>query len=133
MDCAEITIEADSVLEVLLEERGIGTENVKRTIASAEETGNVFIHSVTGHCLAYFRASAVTYWVEYVRKGDSYRVLTAYSHRMEARCGPVTSTGPKKATEWVCRECGVSVEAARVKLTYLDETFAADIPACPSC
>ena len=43
---------------------------------------------------------------------------------------------PKKAeagTGWLCSACDVSLETATVKLAYLDETFAVDLPACPCC
>jgi hypothetical protein len=39
----------------------------------------------------------------------------------------------RAATDWSCLKCSVSLELATVKLTYLDETFAADTLACPSC
>jgi hypothetical protein len=39
----------------------------------------------------------------------------------------------KKDPEWLCVECGAFLEMATVKLTYLDETFAAETLACPSC
>jgi predicted RNA-binding Zn-ribbon protein involved in translation (DUF1610 family) len=39
----------------------------------------------------------------------------------------------KETAEWACVKCGLALELATVKLAYLDETFGADIPACPSC
>ena len=36
-------------------------------------------------------------------------------------------------TGWLCASCDLPLAVATVKLTYLDETFAADLPACPSC
>ncbi|MBT0894439.1 DNA-binding protein [Geobacter hydrogenophilus] len=34
---------------------------------------------------------------------------------------------------WLCAKCDLPLELAAVKLTYLDETFVVDLPACPSC
>ena len=36
-------------------------------------------------------------------------------------------------TDWLCTACALPLELATVKLAYLDETFAVDIPACPAC
>jgi hypothetical protein len=37
------------------------------------------------------------------------------------------------STDWHCTACALPLELATVKLAYLDETFAVDIPACPAC
>jgi hypothetical protein len=43
------------------------------------------------------------------------------------------SKKPPQECDWVCVRCDAPLEFAVVKLAYLDETFAADIPSCPSC
>jgi hypothetical protein len=119
---------------VLLEERGIKSEDIRKTIAAAEQMKNLFRNSATGHTLAYHRPSKISYWVEYVREGDIYRICRAYSHRMVILEGFNLPAKQKKTLpEWLCVECSISLELATVKLTYLDETFAAETPACPSC
>lgn len=133
MKSDEIKTVIDSKTTALLEDRGIRTGDVKRTIAFAEQANNVFVHSVAGCCLGYFRGSNTTYWVEYMREGDYYSIKTAYSHKMEVWRGSNAATKSRKTTEWMCRDCKVLLEAARVKLTYLGETFAVDFPACPRC
>jgi ferredoxin len=44
---------------------------------------------------------------------------------------PPKSPGTER--DWMCGACRVPLEQATVKLTYLDETFGADLPSCPSC
>jgi hypothetical protein len=74
-------------VESLLKERGILCEDVQKTIHHAETTGEKFINVSTDRSLASFRPDRVTYWVEYGKVGDEYRVYTAYSHRMEMKRG----------------------------------------------
>ncbi len=65
-----------------LEERLVLVEDIQRVIAYAEKTGNKFRKRDNGHWLAAFRPTAVTYWVEYSQRGDSFVIHNAYSHRM---------------------------------------------------
>ena len=119
---------------MLLDMRGIKSEDIRKVVAAAEGVKNIFRNTATGHSLAYHRPSRVTYWVEFGREGDFYRIYRVYSHRMEILEGFNLPAKQKKTIpEWLCMECGVSLELATVKLTYLDETFAAETPACPSC
>jgi hypothetical protein len=133
-DYETIKIEMAPDIGMLLEERGIRGEDIRRVIAYAEQTRKIFRNSTTGHCLACHRASKITYWVEYGREGDSCRIFGAYSHRMEILEGfNMPSKQKETISEWLCVECDIFLELATVKLTYLDETFAAETPACPSC
>jgi hypothetical protein len=121
-------------IEMLLEERGIRVQDVRRVIAYAEDTKKVFRSTITNHYIAYHRPSKVTFWVEYGREDDSYRIYRAYSHRMEIlESLNMPAKHKEKSQEWLCVQCGASLELVTVKLTYLDETFAAEAPACPSC
>ena len=133
-DHETIKIEMGPHIGMLLEERGIKSEDIRKVVATAEHMKNLFRNTATGRSLAYHRPSKITYWVEYGREGDSYRIYRAYSHRMEILEGFNLPAKQKKTiSEWLCTECGVFLELATVKLTYLDETFAAETPACPSC
>lgn len=67
----------------LMEERLILVEDIQQVIAHAEQSGQKLLNPESGHFLAHFRPNTVTYWVEYVPQDDGYRVLNAYSHRME--------------------------------------------------
>jgi hypothetical protein len=132
-DHEEVTIEVEPQIGPRLEERGIRAEDIQKVIARAEATKNVFRNITTGHNIACYRSSKTTFWVEYGRVGDLYRIYNAYSHRMEILEGFNLPAKLKKSTDWVCLKCGAPLELAIVKLTYLDETFAAETPACPSC
>lgn len=124
----------DPQVEALLEERRITEEEIRNVIESADSARSVFTHSLTGRCLASLSLPNATTWVEYSRDADSFRVYSAYTHRMKIIEGfnmpPKVKGG---AMEWLCMKCSVPLELATVKLTYLDETFAADTPACPVC
>ena len=128
-----MNLEIDARISTLLEERGIGTEDIMKVLTDARETGSVYRHNVTGRLLASSRPKRTTYWVEYERRGDSYTIYNAYSHRMEILHGFNMASKRKEATEWVCVRCGLGLELASVKLAYLDETFGSDLLACPSC
>ena len=66
-----------------MEERLILVEDLRRAIARAEKTGYKFSNRQTGHFLASFRPTNVTYWVEYSVQGDAFVVHNTYSHRMQ--------------------------------------------------
>jgi hypothetical protein len=129
-----IKIVMDPHMETLLKKRGIKSEDIRKVIAAAEHLKNLFENTATGHILAYHRPSNVTYWVEYSRESGFYRIHRAYSHRMEILEGFNLPAKQKQTlSEWLCMECRVSLEPATVKLAYLEETFAAETLACPSC
>jgi len=127
-------MEIDPELEPVLEKRGIKTEDIHKIVAAPEGQKNSFKNTTTGHFLVYSRPSHTTYWVEYGRENNRYRIYRAYSHRMEVLEGfNLPAKVNQSFPEWLCTKCGIALELATVKLTYLEETFAAETPACPSC
>jgi hypothetical protein len=127
-------LQMDRQLQTLLEERGIRHETLRQVISSAEAERRFHTDPASGHKLAYLSLPQVTYWVEYLPDAQGYTLFRAYSHRMKILEG--FNLPPKQAAEpltWRCAVCEVDLEMAAVKLTYLDETFAVDLPACPSC
>jgi NADPH-dependent glutamate synthase beta subunit-like oxidoreductase len=70
-------------VRAVMETRLILAEDVQRVIEHAETSGESFLNRDSGHSLAFFKPNFITYWVEYSREGDQYRVHDAYSHRME--------------------------------------------------
>ncbi len=79
------TLHISEEVEKLLEERMILVEDVRRTIAYAEQTGDKIENPATGRLVASIRPVSVTYWVEYSPVEDGFAVHNAYSHRMEVR------------------------------------------------
>lgn len=75
-------------VERLMADRRILKDDLQNTIHHAETTGEKFINPSTGRSLAFLRPGRVTYWVEYSRVGEDYRIHSAYSHRMEMKRGP---------------------------------------------
>jgi glutamate synthase (NADPH) small chain len=86
----EPTLDAEQAIRLLvapavrevLDQRMILDDDLREVIAHAERTKEKFV-SPAGRCLACHRPASVTYWVEYAPEGDGFRVLNAYSHRME--------------------------------------------------
>lgn len=119
----------------LLEARGIREEDIRQVLSFAESGRQFLIHEVTGHQLAHFTPTNVTFWVEYLPQDDGYRIYNAYSHRMKIIVGgyDIPSKKERVETGWLCAACALPLQMAVVKLTYLDETFAADLPSCPNC
>jgi glutamate synthase (NADPH) small chain len=70
-------------VQARLEERLILVEDIQSVIEYAERMNSKLLNPATGHLLAYYRPTAVTYWVEYSPQGDAFVVHNAYSHRME--------------------------------------------------
>ncbi len=69
-----------------LEGRHILKEDILRVIYEAEQNKTAFLDRQSGHLLASWRPSRVTYWVEYSvderPEGRVFTVHDAYSHRM---------------------------------------------------
>lgn len=80
-----IELRMSEEMRLLLEQRMILVEDVRRTIENAEQTGDKLENPATGHFLASYRSACVTYWVEYSTEGSAFVVHNAYSHRMEVR------------------------------------------------
>lgn len=130
----DIHLAVDPALARVIEERRIELDDIRKVIAHASSTGHVFVNMATGYRLASLRPSTTTYWVEYRQEDTTYEIARAYSHRMMILEGfnmPPKSPGADPV--WRCGACHVPLEQATVKLTYLDETFGADLPSCPSC
>jgi hypothetical protein len=129
-----VEIKIDPQARPLLDERRIAVDEIRKVIEFAESTKYLFTNRVTGHCLGSLNLSNTTYWVEYGRETDSFMVYGAYTHRMKILEGLNMPAKVKStSTDWACSKCSVPLESVTVKLTYLDETFAADTLACPSC
>ena len=81
----DIQLIIDKEVRSLMKERLILEGDIKKVIGMGEKSNNRFFNPENGHCLAFRRIVNVTYWVEYEKLGDSFRVITAYSHRMDVQ------------------------------------------------
>jgi len=127
-------LQVPSHVQSQLEERGIREEDIRQVLFFAESGSQFHTHGATGHRLAYFTPSKVTYWVEYGMEEGGCRIYSAYSHRMRILQGfNMPSKKVPTETGWLCAACELPLALATVKLAYLDETFAVDLPACPAC
>lgn len=124
----------DPQVAKVLEDRGIREENIRQVISFAAAQKKFHLQPATGHRLASFSPDKVTYWVEYAEEEGSCRILAAYSHRMKILEGfNLPSKKEPVETGWSCAACNLPLEVASVKLKYMEETFAVDLPACPAC
>jgi len=75
-------------VQQMVEDRLILVEDMQRVLENAERSGKRMFNAQTGHFLAYFKPTSVTYWVEYTPQPDgAFLVHRAYSHRMEIGMG----------------------------------------------
>ena len=72
----------DREVRSLLEQRRILDTDLQQVIHHAETTKRAFINQDNGHILAGLRPVRVTYWVEYTREDNAFRIHSAYTHRM---------------------------------------------------
>lgn len=121
-------------LRTLIEKRGIREEDIRSVLCFAESESQFHTQVSTGHRVAYFTPSKVTYWVEYGLEECCYAIYNAYSHRMKILHGcNMPSKKMQTETDWFCTACNLPLELATVKLANLDETFSVDLLACPAC
>jgi len=66
----------------VLENRLILVEDVQKVIEHAETSSEKFVNQENNHILASFKPNLITYWVEYTKVNEEYRIYDAYSHRM---------------------------------------------------
>lgn len=83
MELENIELVVKPEVQERLDERRILLEDVRRVIDHADKTGDKFRNPKTGHWLASFRPTRVTYWVEYIALADGFEIKNAYAHRME--------------------------------------------------
>ncbi len=76
-----------------LEGRLILTEDIQRVIEYAERTKRRLRSPKTGHFLAYYKPTTVTYWVEYEPQAEGFYILNAYSHRMDVPGSQAPNSG----------------------------------------
>jgi Fe-S oxidoreductase len=71
----------------IMEERRILKTDIQKVLLQARETGRCFHNDETGHSLASFRPTVVTYWVEFEETDGGYLVHNTWSHRMRIMGG----------------------------------------------
>ena len=71
-----------------LERKLILEDDLRQTIAHAEDSGAKLIDRRSGHCIASHRRVSMTYWVDYSLEDGRYVVHRAYSHRMQLESTP---------------------------------------------
>lgn len=78
-----INLTMTGAVQQRLEDRLILVEDIQQVIEYAERTGRKLKQPTTGHFLAHYRPTSVTYWVEYALQGAAFAIYNAYSHRMD--------------------------------------------------
>lgn len=79
----DIKIILDQNLRDKMEEQLILDSDIKAVIYNAEKNKNSFYNPNNGHILAFNRVINITFWVEYEKTEEGYKIINAYSHRMD--------------------------------------------------
>jgi hypothetical protein len=79
----DLKLKIDETVTDKMEEELILESDIKKVIGYAMETKNSFYNPENGHILAWRRLVNVTFWVEYIDEADAFRIINAYSHRMQ--------------------------------------------------
>lgn len=77
-------IVSDSVRNKM-EEQHILDGDIKKVIGHSESTKDSFFNPKNGHILGWDRLNNITFWVEYEKDQDAFKIVNAYSHRMEVK------------------------------------------------
>ena len=86
-DFENIRLILPEAVQQMIEDRLILVEDIQKVIEYAERTGKRMHNASTGHYLAYYKPTSVTYWVEYTPQKNAFLIHKAYSHRMEIGLG----------------------------------------------
>jgi len=108
-----------------LEERRILVSDLRQTLDSALASGRFLLDAASNRLLASARPRRVTFWVEFapeaVAKGEGWRILNAWSHRMIVPGAGGVQEAPASSGEavnrvdqtyvpasgaWTCAPCG---------------------------
>jgi ferredoxin len=129
----EIPLETEEKMDRLLLLR----EDVAKTIIHCEGKNAKAVDTKNGRSFGYHRERLVTVWAEYEisDEGRAY-VHNVYSHRMEIEAGETFEEKDRKAAaaeDMICARCGVPLEPAETKFSYLGHAFSHPVPKCPVC
>lgn len=72
----------DEKLKYKMDDELILESDIKKVIGHAEKTSNSFFNPENGHILAWRRLVNVTFWVEYEKIDDVFKIKNVYCHRM---------------------------------------------------
>ncbi|BCZ46471.1 hypothetical protein psyc5s11_25380 [Clostridium gelidum] len=79
----ELKIVIDDKIRNKMEDELILEMDIKKVIGDAEKNKNSFFNPENKHILAWRRLVNVTFWVEYEKINDTFKIINAYSHRMD--------------------------------------------------
>lgn len=82
---SDIKIIIDEEVRNIMEQRLILESDIRKVIGMGENSKNIFFNPENGHYLAFRRIVNVTYWVEYEKIDNFFRIITVYSHRMDVQ------------------------------------------------
>lgn len=80
---SETTLLISPEVQAKLDQRRILHQDIRATIAHANQSGRQMQSTVTGHFLACHRPFMVTFWVEYTPSDPGYTIHNSYCHRMQ--------------------------------------------------
>ncbi len=81
-DWENIELVISQALEIVMEERHILEDDVRRVLHDYKQSGRHIAHGSENRKLASSRIGAATFWVEFYEEGDTFHLLRCWSHRM---------------------------------------------------
>ena len=77
-----VRLTIDPALMARLDKELILADDLREVIERCEASGRKLVDQRDGHFIGHLSIGPVTYWAEYERAEDGWRVLNAYSHRL---------------------------------------------------
>ncbi len=81
-DWEQIELVISQALAIVMEERHILEDDVRRVLHDYKQSGRHITHGSENRKLASSRIGAATFWVEFYEQGDVFHLLRCWSHRM---------------------------------------------------
>jgi len=78
----DIELTMSDEVAALMEQRRILEDDIRRVLFQVEEAGSGFAHQGDDRLIGSARLGEVTFWIEYRRENDRYRIDRCWSHRM---------------------------------------------------
>lgn len=81
-DWEDIDLVISQALAIVMEERHILIDDVRRVLYDYKQSGSHIAHGSENRKLASSRIGAASFWVEFYEEGEKFHLLRCWSHRM---------------------------------------------------
>ena len=77
-----ISLHIEPEISVLLEERRILEDDIRKVLFQVKQEGSAFIHGENGSKISSVQLGQVTFWVQYKEENGTFTIERCWSHRM---------------------------------------------------